>query len=103
MQDHGSRLVGLDGMAVYRGPYTRRTANPVLFVNATLDAASNYEQATATAERLPGARLLTLDGSAHPASFVPSTCLTDHITSYLVDRNLPDAGAVCRSDQQPFE
>jgi pimeloyl-ACP methyl ester carboxylesterase len=87
----------------YRGPYTRHTANPVLFVNATLDAASNYEQATGTAERLPGSRLLTLDGSAHPASFVSSSCLTDHITSYLVDRNLPDAGAVCRPDRQPFE
>jgi pimeloyl-ACP methyl ester carboxylesterase len=87
----------------YRGPYTRRTANPVLFVNATLDAASNYQQATATAERLPGSRLLTLDGSAHPASFVSNACLTAHITSYLVDQKLPDAGAVCRPDQQPFE
>jgi len=87
----------------YRGPYTRRTANPVLFVNATLDAASNYEQAVATAKRLPGSRLLTLDGSAHPASFVPSACLTERITSYLVARKLPAAGAVCRSDQQPFE
>jgi pimeloyl-ACP methyl ester carboxylesterase len=87
----------------YRGPYTHRTANPVLFVNATLDAASNYQQATATAARLPGSRLLTLDGSAHPASFVSNACLTDHITSYLVDRTLPDVGAVCRPDQQPFE
>jgi pimeloyl-ACP methyl ester carboxylesterase len=87
----------------YRGPYTRRTANPVLFVNATLDAASNYQQATATAARLPGARLLTLDGPAHPASFVRSSCLIDHITSYLVNRELPHAGAVCRPDQQPFE
>jgi pimeloyl-ACP methyl ester carboxylesterase len=86
----------------YRGPYTRRTANPVLFVNATLDAASNYEQAIATAERLPGARLLTLDGSAHPASFAASSCLTDRITSYLVNTELPAAGAVCRPDQQPF-
>jgi hypothetical protein len=75
----------------------------VLFVNATHDAASNYQQATATAARLPGARLLTLDGSAHPASFVRSSCLIDHITSYLVNRELPHAGAVCRPDQQPFE
>jgi pimeloyl-ACP methyl ester carboxylesterase len=86
----------------YNGPYTHHTANPVLFVNATLDAASNYEQAVATSERLPGSRLLTLDGSAHPASFVPNTCLTDHITSYLVDQVLPDAGAVCRPEQGPF-
>jgi pimeloyl-ACP methyl ester carboxylesterase len=86
----------------YNGPYTHRTANPVLFVNATLDAASNYEQAVATSQRLPGSRLLTLDGSAHPASFVPNTCLTDHITSYLVNRVLPDAGAVCLPEQGPF-
>jgi len=87
----------------YRGPYTRRTANPALFVNATLDAASNYEQATATAARLPGSRLLTLDGPGHPASFVPNSCLTAHITSYLVNQQLPDAGAVCAPEQQPFE
>ena len=87
----------------YRGPYTHRTSNPVLFVNATLDAASNYEQATATAQRLPGSRLLTLEGSAHPASFVSSSCLTDRITRYLVNRELPTADAVCRPDRQPFE
>jgi pimeloyl-ACP methyl ester carboxylesterase len=87
----------------YRGPYTRRTANPVLLVNATLDAASNYQQATVTAQRLPGSRLLTLEGSAHPASFVSNACLTAHITSYLVDKQLPNAGAVCQPDQHPFE
>jgi hypothetical protein len=34
---------------------------------------------------------------------VPNACLTGHITSYLVQQELPDAGAVCRPDQQPFE
>ncbi len=87
----------------YDGPYTSETANPVLFVNATFDAASNYDQARATSERLPGSRLLTVDGAAHPASFVPSACVSEAVTRYLVDQVLPEVGAVCSFDQQPFE
>jgi len=87
----------------YDGTFTHHTANPVLFVNATLDAASDYRQAATTAARLPGARLLTLAGSAHPATFVPNACLIAATTAYLVDLQLPEAGAVCHSDVQPFE
>ena len=87
----------------YDGPYTRHTANPVLFVNAIFDAASNYDQALATSQRLPGSRLLTLEGAAHPSSFVPSTCVSETVTRYLVDQVLPAVGAVCHPDQQPFE
>jgi pimeloyl-ACP methyl ester carboxylesterase len=86
----------------FTGPYTRTPANPVLFVNATFDAASNYEQAATTAARLPGSRLLTVDGAGHPASFVPNTCLAGAVTRYLVNQALPEPGATCRPDDDPF-
>jgi pimeloyl-ACP methyl ester carboxylesterase len=84
------------------GPFDRRTANPVLFVNARFDAASPYDRAVNVASNLPGARLLTLEGAAHPASFVPDTCLTEAIGRYLVEQELPLKGAVCETDTPPF-
>jgi pimeloyl-ACP methyl ester carboxylesterase len=84
------------------GPFDRRTANPVLFVNARFDAASPYDRAVDVASKVPGARLLTLEGAAHPASFVPDACLTEAIGRYLVEQQLPLTGAVCQPDIPPF-
>ena len=86
----------------FAGPYTRTPANPVLFVNATFDAASNFQQATRTAARLPGSRLLTVEGAGHPASFIPNACLATAVTRYLAEQALPDRGATCRPDADPF-
>ena len=55
-----------------------------------------------TAAALPGARLLTLDGPGHPASFVPNTCITGAIDAYLLDQQLPADGAVCPPEFDPF-
>lgn len=87
----------------YTGPYTAKTANPLLFVGSRFDAASSFAHTQRLVESVPGARLLTLEGAGHPASFVPDTCINDAITTYLIDQQMPAAGAVCRPDFQPFE
>ena len=87
----------------YSGPFTATTAHPVLFVNLTHDAASNPTNAAKTAARLPGARLLLVDGVGHPSFVAPSACRDAAVASYLTDLTLPPAGAICAADAQPFE
>jgi pimeloyl-ACP methyl ester carboxylesterase len=84
------------------GPFDQPTANPLLFVNSRFDAASPYARAVEVAGRVPGARLLTLDGAGHPASFVPDERVNDAVGQYLVALRLPGAGAVCEPDLVPF-
>jgi hypothetical protein len=86
----------------YTGGFTAPTANPLLFVNALFDAASNYRQAKATAAAVPGGRLLTVDGPGHPASFIPNACLSAKTSAYLLHTELPPPGAVCTPDAVPF-
>ena len=84
------------------GPFGVPTANPLLFVNARFDAASPYERAVRVAGSFPSARLLTVEGAAHPASFVPNECVAETVGRYLVEQVLPAAGAVCQSEFAPF-
>ena len=84
------------------GAFDRTTANPVLFVNSRFDAANPYERAVANARRTPGARLLSVEGAGHPASFIPNECLADAVGRYLVEQQLPEPGAVCAADILPF-
>jgi pimeloyl-ACP methyl ester carboxylesterase len=86
----------------FSGQYNRKTANPVLFVNGTQDAASDLAQARTAASAMPGARLLVVDGPGHPASFLPNGCLGAATTAYLLDRHLPAANATCTPDIVPF-
>jgi pimeloyl-ACP methyl ester carboxylesterase len=87
----------------YSGPFTAATAHPVLFVNLTHDAASNPANAATTAARLPGSRLLLVDGVGHPSFVAPSACRDAAVATYLVDLVLPAAGTTCPSDTKPFE
>jgi pimeloyl-ACP methyl ester carboxylesterase len=84
------------------GPFGVTTANPVLFVNALFDAASPYERSVQVAKTFPRARLLTVTGAAHPASFIPNGCVANTVGRYLVDKELPPKGAVCQSEFVPF-
>ena len=86
----------------YAGPFNRPTANPVLFVNATLDAASSYDRTARTAAAMPGARLLTLDGPGHPASFLGNGCIGAAVDGYLLEQRLPADGAMCAAEFDPF-
>ena len=84
------------------GPFDQPTANPMLFVNSRFDAASPYDRAVEVAGRVPNARLLTIEGAGHPASFLPNECLSDAVGHYIVEMRLPDAGAVCQPGFVPF-
>jgi pimeloyl-ACP methyl ester carboxylesterase len=77
-------------------------AGPILFLNSQHDAASTLERASGLASRVPGGRLLTLDGAGHPASFLGSDCVARAVTTSLIDRQLPPPGARCPEPTAPF-
>ena len=85
----------------YTGPFTRRTANPVLVIGNRFDPATRYEGAVKVASLLPSSRLLTLQGWGHTSLFL-SQCADAIATRYLVDVVVPPAGTVCTQDHVPF-
>jgi len=85
----------------YRGPFSRHTSAPVLFVGNTWDPATSYRQAMSAAKLLPGSRLLSSDNWGHTA-YGTSTCVTTAVDRYLLRGTLPAAGTVCHSPIQPF-
>ena len=85
----------------YLGPFTRRTAAPLLFVGNYYDPATPYLDGAVPAARLaPNSRLLTSDSWGHTA-YGTSDCVTDAIVGYLVAGTLPAKGTVCVG-YQPF-
>lgn len=86
----------------YTGPFTRRTAAPVLLIGTRFDPASRYRNAQIVAGELPGSRLLTLDGWGHVA-LGKSSCISAHVAHYLISGALPAAGTRCLPDQRPFQ
>jgi len=86
----------------YLGPYDRPTAKPVLVVGTRFDPATRYQAAQATAARMPGAALLTLNGYGH-TSLGSSTCIDRFTAAYLIRGVVPPKGATCQPDHQPFD
>lgn len=86
----------------YAGPWDRRTANPVLVTNNTIDPNTPYQGAVAMTRMLARARLLTVDGYGHGVLVNQSACATRYIRRYLIEKTLPPKAAVCRQNQQPF-
>jgi pimeloyl-ACP methyl ester carboxylesterase len=86
----------------YAGPWNRRTANPVLVTNNTIDPNTPYRGAVAMARELARARLLTVDGYGHGVLVNQSDCANRYISRYLIDKVLPPKGKVCQQDPQPF-
>jgi len=85
----------------YAGPWTRRTANPVLVVNPRFDPATPIHGAVTLDRLLPRSRLLTLDGWGHTTLF-SSACIDDHVSRYLLTTQVPPQGTVCQPDVVPF-
>ena len=86
----------------YTGPWNATTKTPILLVNARYDPATGYGNAQVAEKRLGNAVLLTMDGWGHPSYQVPSTCIDQGGTRYLVDLVTPPRGTVCQPDQIPF-
>ncbi len=85
----------------YRGPFTRRTANPVLVVGNYWDPATNYAGAVKVASLMPNSRLLSSDSWGHTA-FGTSACVTDAVEKYLLTKALPAKNRKCVGDIQPY-
>jgi pimeloyl-ACP methyl ester carboxylesterase len=85
----------------YRGPFTRRTAAPVLVVGTKWDPSTNYDGAVAAARLLPNSRLLSNDNWGH-TSYGSSQCVTGAMDTYLLTQKVPAKGALCHGDVQPF-
>ncbi len=86
----------------YTGPWTKRTAGPVLVVGNTYDPATAYTGAQKVASLLPNSTLLTLDGYGH-TSLGASRCTETFVTRFLVNASLPPAGIRCAPDTGPFD
>lgn len=87
---------------VYRGSFRVTTHRPALVIGNYYDPATNYDNAVATSNILAGSRLLSSDSWGHTATGT-SQCVTDALTTYLVDGTLPEEGTVCTGDYQPFQ
>ena len=79
----------------YRGPFNRRTQNPLLFVGNLRDPATRYRDAVDASARMPGSRLLTIDGTGHTSLTQDSPCARQAIARYLIHTTLPPRGLVC--------
>lgn len=91
------------GQDRYLGPWTARTASPVLVVGNYFDPATRYQGAVAAARLLPNSGLLSYAGWGHTAFLTQGNyCVDRHVTSYLLSTRLPKAGTVCRPTGSPF-
>lgn len=74
-------------------------AEPILVIGITGDHATPYPYAQELVQELGNARLLTLDGQGHAASYSDrSHCVDTAVTQYLLDGTLPSEGSVCTDD-----
>ena len=85
----------------YKGPFTRRTLNPMLVVGNYWDPATNYTGAQEVAKLMPNARLLSSNSWGHTA-YGTSKCVTAAMDHYLLTKRLPALGELCLGDDQPF-
>ncbi|HEU4321748.1 MAG TPA: alpha/beta hydrolase [Roseiflexaceae bacterium] len=85
----------------YTGPFTARTAKPVLVVGTRYDPATRYEGAQVLAGLLPNSSLLTVEGWGHTSLFL-SQCADTAVSNYLLTSVPPASGTVCTQDVTPF-
>ena len=83
------------------GPWTARTANPVLVASTRFDPATPLHGAQRVAGLLPGSRLLTVEGWGHTTLFL-SAAADAAVAAYLLDGTLPAVGARFSQDLDPL-
>jgi hypothetical protein len=87
---------------VFRGPFDRRTAAPVLVIGDFWDPATSYDNAVQVARLLPGSRLVASDSWGHEAVGT-SACVDNAAFGYLIHPLAPAPKIThCRGDVQPF-
>jgi pimeloyl-ACP methyl ester carboxylesterase len=87
---------------VYRGPFNRRTAAPVLVIGNLWDPVTSYNSAVKVAGMLPNSRLVSSDSWGHTA-ILTSACVDNAVYDYLLSPLAPAPKTTrCRGDVQPF-
>jgi len=90
---------GLPGSGRDYLPFTNTSGVPILILAVTGDHATPYAGAQTLLGELGDARLATLHGSGHIASFQGrSRCADDIATAYLLRGELPAEGTICQVD-----
>lgn len=98
----------------YTGPFTTpeadpaisegRPAAPLLFLSSRLDPVTPLRNAHAMAARHPGAAVLMQDSVGHAAvNSSPSECTANVLRAYFENGTVPNPGAVCPGDCEPFK
>lgn len=85
----------------YRGPWNKRTENPVLVFGNYYDPATQYEFSRRMSKQLGNARLVSVDSFGH-CILGDSTCTDLIAADFLVNLKVPGPGTVCHPDVQPF-
>jgi pimeloyl-ACP methyl ester carboxylesterase len=85
----------------YAGPWSTRTAKPVLVVGNYFDGVTDYAGAVNTSRLLRGSRLLSYAGWGHTA-LGRSPCVADFVVAYLLEGTLPPEGTVCPANPSPW-
>ncbi|MFC3688550.1 alpha/beta hydrolase [Aquipuribacter hungaricus] len=91
----------VDTTGVYRGPFDRTTATPLLVMNTTFDPATPYAGALALHADMPGSRLVTVEGWGH-ATIGLSLCAEAVRTAYFLTRQVPAQDVTCQQDLPVF-
>lgn len=86
----------------YTGPWDQDTDEPVLVIGTRFDPATPYFNTEPFAERFENSRVLTIEGYGH-TSLAKSSCADAAISDYLIDLEVPEEGATCDQDVEPFE
>jgi len=101
MDDGSGPSAARDVCAFWPVPPTMEAHQPnvaglpqTLVVSTTGDPATPYQDGVNLATAL-GARLLTVHGTQHAASFDGNQCVDDTVSRYLTDLELPPDGAQC--------
>lgn len=80
--------------------FENSSSQTILVFGITGDHATPYQNAQQLVNELGNARLVTLNGRGHGASFSDRSFCADEIaTRYLIDGTLPAEGKVCTDDQ----
>ncbi|ONI84294.1 peptidase [Actinosynnema sp. ALI-1.44] len=85
----------------FRGPWDRKTDNPVLVIGNYYDPATRYDFAKQMARQLGNAVLLSVDSFGH-CILGDSSCADKAAAKYLITLEAPQPGQVCQPDAQPF-
>lgn len=88
------------GSGAYRGPFTKRPATPILFLNPLYDPATSLHSARAAHALAPGSRLVTANKVGHMV-LGDSACATRIRTNYLLTKRLPATDVAC-TDVKPL-